>query len=112
MPDDHPEILIAEAKSLSELNIHMGYIRQKIAENSINNGKNFQDLKEQIQLQSHSFVLQDEFKPLAKTVEEIRTTQKELVAFKDTLTGKMLGVGAMSGIIVGIIMIVISHYIK
>lgn len=111
MIDEHQETPIAEAKSLSELNIHLGYIRQTISENRTQNRANFQEIKEQIALQAHSFVLQDEFKPFMKDVEELRATQKTLVEFKDTLTGKMWGVGIMVGAIAGLISFLANKFI-
>lgn len=112
MTEEHPETPIAEAKSLSELNIHLGYIRQKIAENSVNNKANFQELKDQITLQAHNFVIQDEFKPFVKDVENLKITQKELVTFRDTLVGKFWGIGIIAGGIVAVISFIANHYFK
>jgi hypothetical protein len=111
MIEEHPETPIADAKSLSELNIHIGYIRQRIMDNSAANKANFQELKEQISLQAHTFVLHDEFKPIAKAVEEMKIVQKDLVTFKDTLTGKMWGIGVVAGLVVSIITFLANKFL-
>ncbi len=93
MIEEHPETPIAEAKSLSELNIHIGYIRQAISDNRTQNKANFQELKEQISLQSHTFVLQDEFKPIQKDVVDHEVRIRALEIWKYGLAASIALIG-------------------
>lgn len=103
---------IAEAATLKELNIHIGYIREKINTNQDMTVKSFGELKEQITLQAHNFVNQDEFKSVKDICIENNNVIKGLVEFKDTLTGKMWGISVMAGGIVGLITMGVNYFLK
>lgn len=112
MSDGNAQTPIAEAATLKELNIHIGYIREKINTNNDITVKSFENLKEQITLQAHNFVTHDEFDSVKTATVEHGATIKSLVEFKDTLVGKMWGISVMAGGIVGLISMGMNYFIK
>jgi hypothetical protein len=56
------------------------------------------------------FVSQTQHTEVVERVKKLEDISVALVSFKDTLTGKMVVVTAVSGFLVGIMMLIIQHY--
>ena len=85
---------IPPAGSLSEVNIHLGYLRRDV-----------QDLGKKIDDQSAHYINVDEFKPVLEQLAKHDRDIEKLLAFANTLTGKLIGFGLAMGAAFAIISI-------
>lgn len=90
-----------EPTTIEGIAIHMSYMRRDLA-----------SMNTKLDSLTTTFVSQVEFDDLKKVVEENKGAIKILTEFKDTLTGKMWGIGVMAGTAVSIISIIVNHIWK
>jgi hypothetical protein len=94
--EKEPEPRFSDALTLSELNIHMGYIRERIVLNNVERTRDLQEIKETLKVVSQNQITPMQFQNLVDTVKVHDVTLKTLVEFKDTLNGKLWGVGILA----------------
>ena len=92
---------VQQPNSIEGMGIHLGYIRRDV-----------DTIIKKIDSLTSTFITTEVFEELKKEVAELKTVSKDLVEFKDTLVGKMWGVGVMAGAVVGLITILINHFWK
>lgn len=112
MTETHVEPQISEAATLRELNIHMGFMREKMNTNNEERKVDMAEIKLRLKELADNQVSRQEFEDLKKDVIENKAIITTLVEFKDTLSGKLWGIGIGSGVIVGLIVFIANHYIK
>jgi tetrahydromethanopterin S-methyltransferase subunit G len=108
MEKDIPDATIAEAKTLSELNIHLGYISKRITDNNVERSKDMGEIKQSLDKVVLNQITRVEFDNVKEKTKENGENIIILMAFKNTLIGKMWGIGIMAGLIVGFLNLIIS----
>lgn len=99
---------IPDAQSLGQINIHLGYITQTISEIKMAQ----KETSTKIENLGTTLVTQIEFEAYKKQVQDTANTAKELVEWKDTLTGKIAIISASFGVVVGVLTIIVNHVWK
>lgn len=112
MNEAHIEPQISEAATLRELNIHMGFMREKMNTNNEERKADMTEIKGRLKELADNQVTRMEFEELKKDVGENKSIITLLVEFKDTLTGKIWGISIMAGGAVAMITIIINHVWK
>ncbi len=112
MSEVHADPAISEATTLRELNIHMGFMREKMNTNNEERKVDMAEIKGRLKELVEQTPNRSEFEELKKEVVEHKTIISSLVEFKDTLIGKIWGIGIMAGIVVSLITLIVSHYWK
>lgn len=106
------EPTIAEANTLKELNIHLGYIREKMNSNNNERKADMLEIKTRLTEVATNQVSVVDFENVKKDVGDHKAVLAILVQFKDTLIGKMWGIGIGAGVLVSIITFIANHYFK
>lgn len=88
---------ISAAGSLSEVNIHLGYLRRDI-----------QQLGTKIDEQTNHYINNDEFAPIKDAVDKHERAIVALERYQNTLTGKMIGFGLAMGVAFSIISVAVQ----
>ncbi len=101
MNPEHSDPPAQETGTLVGMGIHISYIR-----------KNLEELNRKMDNLSGVFVTTEDFARHEEADADHEKRIRTLEEFKDTLTGKMIGVAATSGFIVGIITLIIDHIWK
>ncbi len=112
MNETHIEPTISEATTLRELNIHIGFMREKMNTNNEERKVDMAEIKGRLKDLADNQVTRQEFEELKVQVVEARTIITSLVESRDTLQGKLWGIGIGSGVIVGLIVFIANHFIK
>lgn len=87
--------------TIEGMSIHLGYIRRDL-----------DSMNKKLDGLSTSFVTTTEFNDHLKGYEDHEKRIRILEGFKDTLLGKLWGVGIMAGGVVAIISILVNHFWK
>lgn len=105
-----PNVLVAEAKTLAELSIHLSYIGEKINTNNKERTQDLNDIKETLKDVAKNQVTRSEFNELKETVKGHVLSLNNLYEFKNNLTGKLWGVGVIAGLVVGFLNLFIGSF--
>ncbi len=116
---------VQESPSVETIGIHLSYLRRDTKSNSDELKKitakldsmntAFVTVQEYVHFKEFAekgFATKEEIKPYFKQVDENASDIKKLTEFKDTLAGKMWGIGILAGALSSILGIIISHYWK
>ncbi len=106
---------VQEPTNIDGVAIHLSYIRRDIKSMSDKLdtiANSYVGMPEHIHFKEYvetNYTLKLETKEIKDEVLEHKASIKELVEFKDTLTGKMIAMASISGILVGAITLIIQH---
>lgn len=106
MPEQQNEIIIPPATTIGELNTHIGYMRVEISKATsaiANIGKKIDDLDDH-------YTTEQEFRPIADLVAAHDVAIKDLISARDTLNGKLIAFGSVFSVIMGFIVVFITHF--
>lgn len=103
---------INQPANLGEVNLTLKFMQQTQKENSIATKDTLKEINQKLDGLTNTFVTSHEHEELKKLVTAQEITIKTLVEFKDTLIGKMWGIGVLAATISSIASLFISHYWK
>lgn len=113
MPDPaHIEPPISEATTLRELNIHMGFIREKMNSNNEERKVDMAEIKGRLKDLAEHQVTRLEFDDLKKDVISHQVSIDSLIGFRDTLTGKIWGISTAVGAGVTVASFILNHFVN
>ncbi len=107
---ENKEPPIAEATTLREVNLHLGFIREKMVSNNLERQVDMKDIKDKLKVIAEDQVNRTEFEELKKIVSSQIIKTEVITTWKDTLNGKMWGIISAGGAIWAIITLITAHF--
>lgn len=92
--------------------IHLNYIRRDIDEIKVNQKANSEAVQSAFNDLKNGYVSRLDFNEHIKQDEDHETRIRGLQTFQDNLTGRMWGIGVLSGLVMGVISLLVGHYWK
>lgn len=109
---DKPTEVKVDAVTLQEMNIHLGYMKERMDENNKRSADALLDIKTQITNLAEHYITAQEFLPVEEGVKKNALKIEGLTTWKDTLTGKIIGISSSIAFIFTILGILANVYFK
>lgn len=103
---------LPEAKTPSEVKIHLGYIRRDIQNLQQETAKAIDGIGKKIDALDDHYITEAEFRPIADLAKQNAEAIKSLTEWRDTFNGKMIGFGTAIALASTLLSFALNHFIK